>query len=79
MKNQLEQYDSQIKEIFTLDKLPAISAVINSLRRTPYGEWVKEDSFKTIINAASNQAMDDLQKDLTQFVVNNSASPIKHD
>jgi hypothetical protein len=74
-KTQLEQYDSQIKEIFTLDKLPAISAVINALRRTAYGDWIKEDQFKTIVNAATNQAIDDLQKDLTHFVVSNSSLP----
>lgn len=70
-KSQLEQYDSLIKEIFTPDKLPAIFAVINHLR-PPYGEWVKEDQFKTVVNAATNQAYDDLQKNITQYVINNS-------
>lgn len=77
MNENLKQYEDKINEIFTLDKLPAISAVINSLRRSPYGDWVKEDNFKTIVNAASNQAIDDLQKDLTQFVINNGVLPSK--
>lgn len=73
----LEQYDSTIKEIFTLDKLPAIFAVINSLR-SPYGEWIKDTEFDTVVHVAGVQAVDKLIKDITQFAVNNSSS-IQHD
>lgn len=73
-KSPLEQYDSLIKEIFTPDKLPAISAVINSLR-SPYGEWIKDTEFDTIVHVAGVQAIDKLQKDLTQFVISNATLP----
>lgn len=72
--NDLKQYEDKISEIFTLDKLPAISAVINSLR-TPYGEWIKDTEFDTIVHVAGVQAIDKLQKDLTQFVINNGTLP----
>lgn len=73
-KTQLEQYDSLIKEIFTPDKLPAIFAVINSLR-SPYGEWIKETEFETIVHVAGIQAIDKLQRDITQYTINNSVIP----
>ena len=72
--NDLKQYESQIQEIFTLDKLPAISAVINSLR-APYGEWIKDTEFDTIVHVAGVQAIDKLQKDITQFVINSGILP----
>lgn len=76
MNENLKPYEDKIKEIFTLDKLPAILAVINSLR-TPYGEWIKEDQFKTLVHIGGVDAMDKLQKSLTQFVINNSSFPGK--
>jgi hypothetical protein len=72
--NDLKQYESQISEIFTLDKLPVILAVINSLR-PPYGEWLKETEFDTVVHVAQIQAIDKLQKDLAQFVINGSTLP----
>ena len=74
MNENLKQYEYQIKEIFTLEKLPAILAVINSLRGN-YGEWIKDNEFDTIVNVAGVQAIDKLQKDLTQFIINNSQLP----
>lgn len=76
MNENLKQYESQISEIFTLDKLPAICAVINHLR-VPYGEWIQEDEFTTIVHVAGVQAIDDLQRKLTQFVINNGVLPNK--
>ena len=72
--NNLEQYESQIQEIFTLDKLPVILAVINSLR-PPYGEWLKDNEFDTVVHVAQIQAIDKLQKDLAQFVINQGVLP----
>lgn len=63
----LEQYETQIKEIFTYEKLPAILAVLNSFR-PPYGHWVRENEFETIVNAAKTEAMDDIQIQLQNFV-----------
>lgn len=70
----LEQYSVAIKEIFTYERLPAILAVLNSFR-PPYGGFVRENEFKTIVYAAKVDAIDELQKKLTQFVINNNNLP----
>jgi len=74
MQNPLEQHEVAIKEIFTLERLPAIIAVINSLR-PPYGNWIKESEYLTVVCAAQTEAIDNLQRDLTNFVVNHGQLP----
>lgn len=70
----LEQYDSLIKETFTPEKLQAIFAVINHLR-APYGEWLKDNEFDTIVHVAGVQAIDKLIKDMVQFTLRNTTLP----
>lgn len=72
----LEQYSVAIKEIFTYERLPAILAVLNSFR-PPYGGFVKSNEFETVVYAAKVDAIDKLQKDLTQYVINNNQLPLK--
>ena len=74
MLNPLEQHEVAIKEIFTYERLPAILAVLNSFR-PPYGGFVRGSEFDTVVYAAQVDAMDDLQKRLTQFVLNNNNLP----
>ena len=74
MLNPLEQYEATIKEIFTYERLPAILAVLNSFR-PPYGGFVKSNEFQTVVYAAQVDAIDKLQKDITQFVLNNNSLP----
>lgn len=74
MLNPLEQYESAIKEIFTYERLPAILAVLNSFR-PPYGGFVKPTSHDTVVYAAKVDAIDEQQRMLTQFVLNNNSLP----
>jgi hypothetical protein len=74
MLNPLEQYEVAIKEIFTYERLPAILAVLNSFR-PPYGGFVKSNEFATVVYAAQVDAIDEQQRKLTQFVMNNNALP----
>jgi len=74
MQNPLEQYEVAIKEIFTYERLPAILAVLNSFR-PPYGGFVKSDEFSTVVYASKVDAIDELQKKLTAFVINNNNLP----
>lgn len=73
-QNPLKQYEVAIKEIFTYERLPAILAVLNSFR-PPYGGFIREDEFNTIVYVAQVDAIDKLQKDITQFVLNNNVLP----
>ena len=74
IQDPLQQYEVAIKEIFTYERLPAILAVLNSFR-PPYGGFVKSDEFSTVVYAAKVDAVDELQKKLTQFVINNGQLP----
>lgn len=74
MFNPLEQHEVAIKEIFTYERLPAILAVLNSFR-PPYGGFVKSSEFETVVYAAQVDAIDDMQKKLTTFVMNNNGLP----
>lgn len=74
MLNPLEQHAVAIKEIFTYERLPAIIAVLNSLR-PPYGGFIREDEFSTVVYAAHVDAIDNLHKNLTQYVLNNNSLP----
>ena len=74
MQNPLEQHEVAIKEIFTYERLPAILAVLNSFR-PPYGGFIREDEFNTVVYASKVDAIDEQQTKLTQFVMNNNKLP----
>ena len=74
IQDPLQQYEVAIKEIFTYERLPAILAVLNSFR-PPYGGFVRGSEFETIVYAAKVDAIDEQQKKLTQFVINNNNLP----
>jgi len=67
----LEKYEVAIKEVFTIERLPAILAVFNSFRPR-YGNFIKSNEFETIVHAAKTDAMDVIQMQITEFVFNNN-------
>lgn len=76
--NPLAQYESQLKEIFTLERLPAILSLLNTFR-PPYGRWIKENEFETLVHIAKIQALDDLQVAITNYVLSTNQLPKPHE
>lgn len=59
MQEQLQKYEMTLKDIFTVEKLPAIVCLLNALR--PYNDQrVLGDEFQTIVAAAKLDGMDEL-------------------
>ena len=67
----LEKYEVAIREVFTIERLPAILAVLRSLR-PQYGNFIKGNEFQTVVFAAKTDAMDVLQMQITEFVFANN-------
>ena len=74
MNDPLVQHETAVKEIFTYERLPAILAVIDSLRPV-YGNFIKEDQFKTLVYAAQVDAIDSLKTGILSFVMSNNNLP----
>ena len=67
----LEKYEVAIREVFTIERLPAILAVLRSFR-PQYGNFIKSNEFETVVHAAKTDAMDVLQMQITEFVFANN-------
>jgi ribosomal protein S3AE len=72
--NPLELHKEAIARIFTYANVQPILEVLRHCRPLK-SRNVKESEFETIVNAAKEDAYDDLMESIVQFIINNNAEP----
>lgn len=71
LQTPMEQHKDAIQRVFVIENLQAILAVLHSLRPMKTS-LIKEDQFQTVVNAAREDAFEDIMKGVAQFIAENA-------